>query len=486
MRYVLLAVFLCASQLGYAASCATGTVDYVTLDNSTTATCGSSMTWSGSASYTTTGAPAPNTYWATCTSSTYVYDGNGGLGTTGSAEFVFRVDDVSQVPFVSGANATGANSYRMMDLYIYSGALSFYNANPGMAGTIGSVSSGVTYWFGVNWSPTQTRFYLSTTSAANSTPSLTVGAMTYPGSFLGLWLGAQPQIGGTAAGNVHFAQYRQSTVERAYFPTIDGGPTATPTPNWTATTTPTVTPTPVACFTGLRLQQFGDSFQLGTSCDSAQVGTVGARATIIDDLEFVYNRPAQFVSSTGNYGGILLCNYTNAVSAQTTTVQKNNLPTQLLAGLTPPNSYNDVVLLGGGTAGEILGETTAIISANYNTMMDDITAQSPKILIVLINPAWNPSYSYATTYDAWVASLAYGKSKGYRVIGYNPEPTLGQNVSNVCPAPDSLHPTRQAQIIMGHEIAALINQFFGGGLSLSPYLQNPWNTWMAPLLKAWP
>lgn len=488
MRHILLAVLLCASRLSHAA-CAGGTDSENLFDNSLAAVCGAAASQVGTITYTTSNAPSPNTYWAVVDSSNHPYN-NGGTtlsSTTGSVEYVFRTgSDVTTSQFVSSAIATGTGSYRWMDIYIIGGALYFYNATPSLAGTISAVSANTTYWIGINWDSTSTRFWIGTTST-NMTQVLTSGVLSTSPAIQGFTLGYSAALGlPMSAGN--FAQFRMSSVTRSSFPTVDGGPTATPTPNWTATVTPTITqtatitPTFVACGNKVRIGQWGDSFQQANGCANLEMGEVGLRPWLINDLTYLYGQPSYLVGQFP-YGSDPLCPYSNAVSGQPTGTMLTSVITNVPIYFANPTA-NDVILLGGGTAGEITGETSAQIQANWSAMMDFINGYSSKIHIVLINPAWNPTYSYATTYNAWVGALAYGRSKGYNVVPYNSVTTLGMDTANVCP--DNLHPTLSAQVAMGHDLARVVYLALTGTAPLAPYVQNIRNTWMTPLAYPWP
>lgn len=469
---------------GNAWGACTGNTDiYCPIDNSVTSTCGDDLTWSGSASYTTSNAPSPNTYWATATGGTYLIASSTGVmsATEGYIQYVFRTgSDITTTQFVSCAKATGTGSSRWLDIYITAGGINFYNLTPGLAGSLGALATNTTYYIQANWSASGVRIYKGT--AKNSLSQVYTSGSTVLSTsptIAGSRLGSSQDLGlPITSGN--YAQYRQGTVAQSGTWVEEGADTPTPTPNWTATPTPTISPTQVPCATGLRIQQFGDSFQLGTACDATEAGIVGLRDTLINDLSFTYGRPGEFISSTGNYGGRLQCNYTQAVSAQTTTVMLANMPAQL-ASMTSPYSYNDIVLIGGGTAGQILGENATLISDNWNDMMDLVYAKSDKILIVLINPAWNPTQDVSVTTAAWNTSMAYGIAQKYRILGYNSYGTLGVDSANVCPSPDGLHPTHAAQIAMGHALAAAIHGFLGGTSFLSPYVKSRGN-FMTPLL----
>lgn len=279
----------------------------------------------------------------------------------------------------------------------------------------------------------------------SSTPYVTATDATYTSGYVGV---------NSFQGNTHIGKI---TVEDGVITTPTSTPTATMT--FTATLTPTITPTQVPCGAIIRIYQIGDSFQLGNGCAQTEAGEVGLRPDLINDLQFKYGRSAYMLG--GDYGaGQIACNRTDAVSGQTTATELAGLLVALPTRFPTPTA-NDVVLIGGGTAGEILGESGATITANWDAMMDTIAARSRRIKMVLINPAWNPSYDYTLTYTAWQNSIQYARSKGYNVAAFDPVKILGKDVNNVC-ANDSLHPRHMAQVAMGHGLAQVVAAMFGG------------------------
>lgn len=481
MKGLALALCLLAAR-ALSASCVSGTDIFCPLDNSTTSTCGNNMTWSGTPSYTTSNAPSPNTYWAALSAANYVYASSTAMSATqGMVQYVFRTgSDVTTTQFVSSARATGTGAYRWLDIYITAGGLNFYNATPSLAGGLGAVSTNTTYYIQVNWSASGVRIYKGTSTTLSQVYTSGSSVLSTSPTLYGFYIGHSPDLALDTTG-MNVGQYRQSTTAGSGTWIVEGADTPTPTPNWTATPTPTISPTQVPCNTPVvRVQQFGDSFQLGVDCDKAETGniSVAARADFINAMTYWYGRTTSMVSSTGDYGGYLCNNKTQAVSGQTTTVQLSLFSAQLDSGLTAPNSRLDVVWLGGGTAGQILGETAATISSNWNAMMDIVYAKSPAILIVLVNPAWNPSYSRSVTNEAWNTSMGYARGKGYRVVGYDPYPTLGENTSYICA--DNLHPTHGAQMIVGQQMAIVVNNALSDSGTLSPYTNQPQSRFITP------
>jgi len=282
----------------------------------------------------------------------------------------------------------------------------------------------------------------------SSTPFLTATDSTYSSGYIAL----QSFFGGNAyVGPI--------TVDNDVFAT--NTPTFTPSHTPTATPTPTVTPTQVPCGDVLSISQFGDSFQQGNGCAATEAGALtGLRPYLIDTLQTRYGRPSTMVSPFGSAGGRLACNKTNAVSGETTTQILTRV--QDYEALNHPvSSRNNVCMLGGGTAGWILGERSIDYQATQkNACMDVIYANDPQTLIVLINPLYNPTTDTVITDGAYRASLAYAQSKGYRVVGYDPNLTLPNTgtLGNPWICSDDLHPNNSAQVVMGQEIAALIHQ----------------------------
>lgn len=469
MRLLLLALSLLVATPAYSAATLIGSWSLAGSRNSDLGD-GNTLTATGSISFTTIGGKA-------CASG---FGFSNYLGIPAAvktavaaahADFLFEADVYFTGPSYGGAvfafegGSTGCGGTKQNFLGIFGGGQIGFESSNTAGGCVDlNNASGPSQntWHTLQYYGTASggRIYLDGVSIANDSANHDYGSGAVGAFKIGASHGGTPIQGYIA--NVRLWNTSPCTGGTCTTPT----PSNTPTPAGTLTNTPTrtitttVTPTPVACATGrLRIQQFGDSFQLGANCDAAEVGTVGARADVINTLRFTHNINAEFVSSTGNYGGILECNYTNAISAQTTTVQKNNFAAQLASGLTAPNSIYDVVFLGGGTAGEILGESSGTISSNWNDMMDLAWAQDEDILVLLINPAWNPSYSYTTTYDAYVTSKAYGLASGKPFWYYDPVATLGQNQAlYVCPG--DFHPNRLAQVIMGQGLADALAQYY--------------------------
>ena len=233
---------------------------------------------------------------------------------------------------------------------------------------------------------------------------------------------------------------------------------------------PTSTPTQVTCGNTVRIAQFGDSFQLGNGCAAGDTGgiNIGLRPWLIDTLQQAYGKSAYMIG-TDQGGNRLTCNKTDSESGSITGQILVKVRTAVPTYFTTPTT-NDVVILGGGTAAQIVGETAAIISANWNTMMDVVNSHSPAINMVLVNPAWNPSYAFTFTNAAWTSSLAYGQAMGYRIAGYDPHATLGEDADNVYE--DNLHPKIAAQETMGVELAAVLDEEIDNTSTVTPTYTN--------------
>ena len=437
-------------RLGFAA-CAAGTLDYNTLDNTLNAVCGNTLTQSGTVPFTTSGSPpSPNTYWAgPFTGPNYAYVLDGSISPTlGTLEGVFRTgSDVTTGQAVSGIRGGG----RWGETYISSGTLYFFNLTPGIALTYGGVSANTTYYYGHTWSSSGVDLWLGTTPAnctlvAHSALVPNTGAAITGATYgYNADLGSGPFLG-------YLAQMRLSNVRRTSIPTNDSPATATPTPNWTATATPTRTPSPVPCGTVNRIVQYGDSFQVGFGCAPT---LDGSRYIAVNDLQVINGRSVA-MAGVGTSGVYLECPYTDAVSGYTTAQILALMQTRLHSELPSP-TMNDVLWLGGGVAGQILGESASTIAANWAAMMDYWAAWCPGP-IVLVNPAWAPGYDFTVTNAAYVSATAYARAQGYNFANYNSFYSLSVNASAyVCPSPDSLHPNEAALKIMGHAIAVTIN-----------------------------
>lgn len=475
LRRWLTVALLCLASLTHA-FCESGTSFYMLLNNSLADNCGgASGSQVGTTVYYSGGTPpSPNTYQAgpfDDSNYPYNYPAGGVSEVTGSVELVYTAgSDVSSAGTLFSSNDS---HLRWVEIYVYGGGLHMWSSSVPWIVDLPAVTSGHSYRLAVGWDSGGTYAYMGTTQSTNIALVGTGPALPTGGTGLGWDIGrnhgtAMPLTSG------YISQFRYNTVTRATYPSNDTAPTWTPTPAWTATATPTATntptitqtftasPTQVPCGNKLRLWQTGDSFQLGNGCAATEAGQVGLRPVLISDLSYVYGRSAFFVGGTSS-GSDPACPLTDAVSGQTTATQLAGVVANIPTRLSTPTG-NDWVLLGGGTAGEILGESSATITANWDAMMDTVNAWSSNVHMVLINPAWNPSYSYATTYNAWVNSMAYAVSHGYKVTGYNSVtqsvPPLGQNTANVC-TNDNLHPVHLAQVAMGHGLAAVMNGAIG-------------------------
>lgn len=245
-------------------------------------------------------------------------------------------------------------------------------------------------------------------------------------------------------------------------------PTQTPAPSSTITSTPSPTPTVspaltfVPCGYNLTIAQYGDSFDDGFFC-AEQMIYAGNRPEIVNRLLVNYGIGAKFVGAHPHIE-LLNCNVTDAASGSNMVAIGQAL-TSTLAVRFPSPCKNDFVLLGGGTASTMGGYTPAQIGAFWRSYMDFINAYSRHINMILVTPIWTYYVDTDQLVQEAEAAVAYGKSRGYRVTGFNSRtqsiPPLGtDNIYSICrvelAATFGVHPTYASHAATGRGIADAI------------------------------